>query len=603
VKSEVIDRDTLIAFCLQMKIPTKDYGLIQFRPSPTQVYVLDQIISGIESGCHHFVILKCRQARCTTICLTFVLYWCFKHEGIIGHFIADNDKRRIYNKELVSRFIKTVEHDPDWHIPFNKSNKELISFLNGSLLSFSCANTRNKGSLGISMGVSLVHATECARWTDEEGLKSLYPSLSRVNPNRLYIFESTARGHNLFKKMWDVAKSSVGQKAIFIGWWLHELYRFEKDSPEYEAYWTASPALSQDEERWTRIVKNRYGVDVGPERIAWWRYTLYQEFHDDLETMYQEYPPYPEVAFQFSGSPYITKPALTKHLERAAEDVDRAKYFRFHLGETFRETRVEEVAPDTWCDLVVWSPPREGTGIVYAIGVDPIHGANENSDNACIEIFRSYSDRFEQCAEFCKRGIPAFQLAWITLYLCGAYSSDTMYCVELQGGGQEVEHEINRCRNSVAEGFGVEFSNYFQGLQTYTYTRPDAVARSYSSKNQKTTSSLKATMMEAIRDWCETGRMIIRSTKLVYELSRMVRLPNGVVEAADSRFGDDRVMATGIALNIYNDHQKWNIGGTKYSWNYFEPERKIFDGRYTESDLLMRRLTEWKDGIRESYDE
>ena len=603
MNSHGIDRDTFFNFCTKLKIPTKEYGLINLRPSPTQIYLIDQILEGLNEGIHHFTVLKCRQARVTTICLAFELFWIFRHEGLIGSFIADNNERRAFFSKLINDYIKSLDQFPDFHIPVDKSNNDYVSLQNRSMLVFSHANQRSVGNLGRGMGVSMVHGTEVGLWKDQEGLASLLSSLATKNPNRLFIFEGTAQGHNMYKNMWETSERSAVEKAIFVGWWLHEDFRYEKDSPQYKTYWETDPSFDQEERKWAKVVERRYGVEITAEHMAWWRFTLSEKFNGDLEMMYQENPPHPELAFQFSGNPFLSKKALNYRLQESSDALEKARYFRFIFpgGATseFMEMKMIEVPRKSgWYDLIVWEPPRTGVGVVYVIGADPAHGSSEESCNASVQVLRCYADKIEQVAEFSRKNLPAYQLAWVILYLYGAYHNECIFSVEVQGGGHEVYAEIQRVQARVGAAVPLDMCRHFSGLQHYLYARPDTRQKAFSTIHWKTTPDNRERMMEAIRTFVEKPQlMILRSKPLVDELACLVRTGAGKIETAAE---DDRVMALAIALIIFTDHIIFKFAGKEarrkfsYESEDFVRERNTTDEQYKLSDLVHDRLMNWK---------
>ena len=80
-----------------------------------------------------------------------------------------------------------------------------------------------------------MHGTETASWGNEEGLASLIASLAENNPERLYMFESTAQGFNMFHDMYVTAKRAKTQRAIFCGWWRNQFYSIPAESDIYKA--------------------------------------------------------------------------------------------------------------------------------------------------------------------------------------------------------------------------------------------------------------------------------------------------------------------------------------------------------------------------------
>jgi hypothetical protein len=113
-------------------------------------------------------------------------------------------------------------------IPIVSHNRNGLVLKNGSSLDYLVAGTRKNGGLGRSRAYNFLHATECSSWGDQEGLESLEKSLAAKYPARLYVFESTARGYNMFHTMWEEAKEdTLVKRAIFIGWWAKEEYAFD----------------------------------------------------------------------------------------------------------------------------------------------------------------------------------------------------------------------------------------------------------------------------------------------------------------------------------------------------------------------------------------
>ena len=68
--------------------------------------------------------------------------------------------------------------------------------------------------LGQGKAITYLHGTETASWGNEEGLASLIASLAEKNSERLYMFESTAQGFNMFHDMYKVAKRAKTQQRL-----------------------------------------------------------------------------------------------------------------------------------------------------------------------------------------------------------------------------------------------------------------------------------------------------------------------------------------------------------------------------------------------------
>jgi hypothetical protein len=578
--SPKFDVDRFYLFCTKLSIPTKEYGIIKLNPTSTQVYLAGQIAKGIEEGVHEFVVLKCRQAMATTIVLAMDLYWSFMHEGTVGMIVGDQEERRQSFNHVVRVMVSSLKEDPDWYQPTIKENRYAVDFANLSQLIFSNANQRVKGTLGRGLGLSLVHGSECGFWNDQTNLTSLSGSMAQINPNRLAIFESTANGDNLFRRMWDTALNAVSKRAIFIGWWLQDEYTLSREDPRYKVYWNGR--LNGDEEIWVNAVYNRFGIKVSQERVAWWRWHLHESKGSQVEIMLQEYPWLPEDAFQFSGSGFINRKAIRARKEEAMRSA--ASYFHFEFGDSFADTTLVE-SESALYDLAVWQPPENGAK--YALGLDPSHGSNELSDWAVIEIIRCYSDRVEQVAEFSVKGMETYRLAWVYMILAIAYG-DVTANIEQQGGGNSVRNEIDRVTNNRATNYPEGIADKLRGAKPYFYYRMDAVRPSFNTRDWVTNAKNREELLCDVRHYMEFGLAVVNSPDLVDEAQGLVRSEVGKVES-QSDYSDDRVMAFGMALRAYVQQVIYSIEPAD-TWANACSTRKHIEEGVSVGDFIHGKL-------------
>ncbi len=602
-----IDRATFLAFCERLSIPAKEgdketsSALVPLIPMRTQLYVLDEILEGLSRGIHFFVILKCRQSGITTLGLAFDLYWCFRHDGVIFNFIADNSKRTNYNRSLLRDFVRSLAKHPEWRQQIDDDNRDMISFGNRSKIIWNNANSRDEGGLGRGTGVVGCHGTEVGLWKDEEGVGSLLSSLAQTNPNRFYLFEGTAQGPNIFRDMCREAErgDNTSKKFIFVGWWLQSDYDLNLKVPEdlerYNVYWRTFPRPNKEEALWVDAVKRRYGWSITETQIGWWRWHLKELKFGNLELMYQEYPPLPEYAWRYGGRTFVNGAKL---LERRLEVKERQfcpRCFQCQFGDSFEETDIQEVSKrEQWYDLITWDEPREGQGVRYVIGVDPAYGANEEGDHACVQVFRCYSDKAVQVAEFVRRELPTYKLAWAVMHLAGTYNSETILNVELQGGGFAVMEELQRLQASVAHGYNPVLSRHFDNMRHYVYSRPDAVRRNYASFHWRTSQDNKVRMLSQFRDFFEQGIMEIKSMELLEEIELMQRLKDGTIDTGKE---DHRLMATGFATMAYVQLLETDIGGTKFTEDFFKKEERAESGEITPSEILTANILNWRESV------
>ena len=583
-KASGFDPELLQSMCSHVRIPGKEGGaepmsgsergsvLVPFDPMlPTQSYVLDQIAKGKREGRNTFYILKCRQSGITTLGLGIALLWAFQHSGLIFCFIADTATRLVLNRRLCQQFIASLAKVPAWRQETEENNRYYASFKNGSAIYWLNANSDDEGGLGRSIGASASWGTELGCWRDEEGTLSLMSSISENNPLGLHVFEGTAKGPNLFKELYEVAAqpSNTSQMAIFVGWWLHPWYEHSLADPKharrYEIYWKALPRLTRDEARWVEGIKLRYGFDVRPTQISWWRWHLRERKKDNLALMYQEYPPLEEDAWTYGGNSFIDGRKLSVLASRAlASRREGRRYFVFDPGDGVRfenSDMIEVDAKSHYYDLVCFSEPLSGPRVRYAIGCDPAHGATEDGDHAAIEVFQCYSDKAVQVAEWVKREVPTYQIAWVILHLVGVYNSgesETHLNVEMQGGGTEVYQEIKRLQAEMAYGYTPKLSRYFQKISHYLYVRGDSTRGAGATVHWETTWKTKPRMMHNLRNLLEREMLELKSEELIRECATVQQMRDGTLETGRE---NHRLMATAIGAMAYIQLLDIDIGG------------------------------------------
>lgn len=394
-------------------------------------------------------------------------------------------------------------------------------------------------------------------WSDAEGLTSLLASLAETHEDRLYVFESTARGFNMFFDMWEKANRAHSQMAIFIGWWTNEAYRIERDDPRFDIYVGTETGLNEEEKTWVGQVKKLYDYDIQPEQIAWWRWKFEEQIHD-LNLMYQEFPPTEEYAFILSGAKFFPATKLTDDYKEARV----APYwsFKYLFGEHFFQTDIAEAHPKI-ADLKVWEFP-EPTGI-YVIGADPAYGQSSNSDAFCAQVLRCCSDRVVQVAEFRSPYITTIQFAWVLAHLCGAYRGlhgDCKLNLEIKGGGTAVYNELENLKriesllgNKAADtaAGNTSLRHITSHISYFIHYRPESVSGRYAF-HFNTTQQTKKAIMNTFRDYYAMNTLRIHSAELLGEMRYTVQGEAGIETEGAKK--DDRVMAMALALYAW---QQW----------------------------------------------
>ena len=536
------DRKAFYRFCRQLRIESKEQGMITLgeRLLGTQTYVMDEVARGLQDDIHFFVVLKGRQLGITTISLALDLYWHFIHPGMQGTLTTDTEENREQFRSTLSMYMDGLPKQ--YKIPLMSHNRNQLVLQNRSRMFYQVAGTRAKGGLGRGKGITFLHGTETSSWGDEEGLASLLASLAETNPLRYYMFESTARGFNMFHDMWTTAKRARTQKAIFCGWWRNQLYMADPKSDIYKVYWDGK--LSPEEKEWTKDIKKMYNYEINSRQIAWWRWKLHEGLKDD-GLMYQEFPPTEDYAFVMTGTSFFSTARCTD----AMKEAKRSPFisYRFSMGANFQDTTLIQ-SSERLATLKIWEEPVPNA--YYVVGADPAYGSSDWADRFCIQVFRCYADGMEQVAEFATSELNTFQFAWVICYLAGAYGNSLLN-LEVNGPGQAVINEMRNLRRqamSLPPSEARHLNDVLGNMQHYLWRRNDSFGIS-NSIGWVTTHSSKERMLNYLKDYFERGMLKVYSEECIDEMKGIVR--EGGTIAAAGRSKDDRVIASALATAAF----------------------------------------------------
>jgi hypothetical protein len=556
-----------------LHINSKDEGLIRFSPNKwwgSQKYLLKQLyIADPEQ--RTFVILKARQLGITSLLNAFTLFY---HQVLPNSkgaiFVADYSDIDIIRRTIVHDFYDLL--DEKVRVILTHSSREGMRFANNSIIHFLYTSKRmtGKGKSGRGKGYNFLHATEVAYFNSWEDFWSVQQSLSDVHPLRLYIYESTANGYNEFYDLYESAKKSPAQKAIFIGWWQKETYSLDPKSKIYKYY---SYPPSKEEKEWIKAVKVLYGYEIKMEQLAWWRWKLYESYNANKMFALQELPFYEDQAFQLSGNRFFDNVILKQLEDQLNEELRKGliKERQYRLDFDGEEFILQE--SKTKPNLKIWEFPQ--ANCVYVIGADPTMGANPDSDNAVISIWRCEEDKIYQVAELVDNQIYPQLFARYVLLLGGIYNGAHIN-VEVTGPGHSVVKEIDHLRaigwvpeiemDQDTKAFWQENVKY---MQDYLWYRADSLKRSF-IRHYKMTPDCKVDLMQVFRGMVNEKKVVIRSKELLKEMKMVVK--DGSMIEAQSGFSDDRVIASALAVEHYLRYMRGNIESLK---RRIEKEKKV----------------------------
>jgi hypothetical protein len=531
-----------------------------------QIRFITAVFDGLEQDKHKVYVLKSRQLGISTIARALSVFYLGLHNGMLGALVFDSAENKNSARAELEQMINDLP--PPIKFPGIKGgsgNREGLTLLNDARILFKSAGikkTKTSGTLGRSVGLSFHHSSELCSWDNDAGLKSFEQSLSERNPDRLYIYESTARGFNSWYKMCMAAKEDPDHCVfIFVGWWSHDHQKIDRSDTDFAKYATEPP--TQEELAKIKLVKEYYEFDISLEQLAWIRRKMdptiipSDEIDPDSEDteLVQEQPWTEDEAFQQTGSVFFSAEKLTDQSNNYV--TSKCDKYMFLGGVEFTDMRVNRAEHYSQVELKVWEEPEDHAS--YVMGIDPAYGENEHNCRSSIEIFKCYADGLDQVAEYAWPLTTTRHLSWIIAALLGWYGggrngsgrAEIGYMLELNGPGMSVFDELKSLRRRIEQGYQREkieeqgLRNVFSNVRTYIYTRPDSMGGGH-NYHTKTTTPLKVTYMERFRDFVSNQMVHIRSTNLVQEMTTVAR--DGDSIGAPASMKDDRVVASAIAV-------------------------------------------------------
>lgn len=526
--------------------------------------VITEIFDGLEEDIHTFVILKSRQLGISTIIRALTIFLLGIFPGLKGAIVFDTDNNKVESRSELEVMIEELPRSLKFP-QIKTSNRSGLMLNNNSKVLFMSAGvkkSKSSGTLGRSVGLSVAHGSELCSWDNEEGWEAFKASLSDTNPDRIYIWESTARGYNFWHDVCQEAKNDPHhQRFIFIGWWSKDSQRIDRDHPDFELYGTTPP--SEKEAYKIKLVKELYGIEITPEQLAWVRRNADPTAHGEGDTdpdfepsalRLQEQPWTEEDAWQQTGSVFFPQATLT---EITGKDVSRKfSSWMFLPGAEFVDMKVIKAPNARNIDLKVWEEPDPDG--VYAMGVDPAFGENPDNDRSSIEIFRCYADGMDQVAEYASPLINTRQLGWVIAALLGWYGGGAnaviKYGLELNGPGGAVFTALRELKAVIDSGIQRQdfeergLQNIFRNVRSYLYTRVDGMGAGL-NYHIKTTGPLKITFLERFRDFVTNETCRLRSLELVDEMKTVAREGDSI--KAPGTMKDDRVLSSAFAVHVW----------------------------------------------------
>lgn len=578
--------ERFLKFLANLKVQSKDYGLVPFKLLGSQRYILKEIEEGLSRGITTFVILKARQLGASTFFLALDMFWAFAHKGLLGVFITHKEEMRDDFRATVEVFF--AETPPKYRINYVRHNRNLLILKNASKFRYLIAGTSEvrKGGLGRGGAANFVHATECAFYGNGDDLAEFRSQTSSLYPHRLQIYETTANGFNHFFDLWDQARDDPTKKTIFVGWWRDERNQLPVAHQFFPKYMPdgIKSSLSALEKKRIREVREAYGFEISLQQIAWYRWHLSAEKDGDQSMMDQEFPWTEGDAFVATGSKFFTVESLTDHMRSAKKTPFQT--WRYKLGMKFDETEVKQVR-DVRAELRIWDyPSRNG---YYVLGCDPAYGSSDEADRSVISIWRCYADCIVQVAEYCSSQPSTYQCAWVMAHLAGYYGVNwLMPIIEINGPGQAVFDELEKVRRMASEikpnDEDYHIRNILGNMRHYFYRRMDSPGGGELAYHWRSSHDLKTRMLNQYKNGIELNRAIPRSLPLLEEMQRVVNEGGNI--GGEGRSKDDRVIGAALAYQAWNQWVQTKL--KSLGLTRAESDRRDSSGPPPQTETLIR---------------
>ena len=536
-----------------LKIKTKDSEIIPFKLNKPQLKLYDLLKRQSEAGKpQRVIILKARQMGFSMLTEAIL----FKrtatkanvNSGIIAH--KDDATTNLFNMSKLF-----LEELPEQLKPKTKaSNAKEIIFDdregNGLRSKVKCMTAGGDG-IGRSDTFQNLHLSEVSSWTHAkeilDGLLQAVPN----KPNTLIIIESTAKGYDYFKELWDKACDGENDfEPLFCAWWELDEYRLPCGELE----------LTEEEQE----LKELYNLDN--EQIAWRRWCIRNNCGNDVNTFKQEYPSCPEEAFLASGECIFDKDIIVSQIEHNRPLISGWKRGEFEYKKTMHPVKNEKgevVAIDKRISDIKFIKKENG---LITIHQEP--SVKRNADNEIIAK-RRYTiggdtaglgldyytakvvadDTQETVATLRKQRIDEDKYA-DQVYCLGKYYHDAL-----------IGLETNYSYAPTKELVELDYPNLYQRKRFETTTRE--IQKIFGFETNRLTKpiilqSLVTTMRENVAAECDITTL--------REMLTFVRKENGKQEAQEG-YHDDLVMAKAIANYI-------SIEEGDVNWIKVEPVHK-----------------------------
>ena len=394
------------------------------------------------------------------------------------------------------------------------------------------------------------HGSECAFWPmAARFMRGIEPGFPLTAASMAFL-ESTANGtgnwfHKRWKRAsegWRLVKQESGPPLWYNdsgrwGLWI-PVFLSRLEHPEYSLALpnrASEPGFEKERayyekhnlDEYDRKCVDEYGATL--EQVEWFKFTLAESFEDDLQGMLQENPMTPHEAFITSGSKVFDLAAAAYYRERAASFTPKD----FDTGRLARDDKLRLIMEDDpQGPLKVFKRPKPGK--MYAIGVDPCEGRNNNEGDYSVACVLD-TETWEQVAIFRER-IDPDELAEAINDLGGWYNN-AMLVIEVNTGAT-VDWLMGKT---------YQYWNRYRRIEYDSFT-----GQRVAKWGWNTNSKSRSMMVNSLKSHWRKRLLILNDAVTIEEFcdwEKKKDYKGSIKEApADYDGHDDCVIATGLAL-------------------------------------------------------
>lgn len=275
---------------IMVKSDENDEGsVVPFKPNRAQLRLLKRLW-------HRNIILKARQLGFTTlICILWLDHALFNPNQRCGIIAQDREAAEVIFRDKVKLAYENLPAEIRASRPLLRDSASELLFSNNS--SIRVATSMRSGT------IHRLHVSEfgkiCAKFPDK-AKEVVTGSLPAVPLDGIAVIESTAEGRD--GKFYTMTQRSMAQAEAgkdltardfrfhFFPWWQEPSYRIESGDVVI---------TSEDNDYFAEVEAKTNTTLTLPQR-RWYVATRDAEFAGEQESMWQEYPSFPEEAFQVS---------------------------------------------------------------------------------------------------------------------------------------------------------------------------------------------------------------------------------------------------------------------------------------------------------------